>query len=182
MRNRLKPAVNKCQSTGHNNKQSRTGKAEIQKSDKYTTQQNRCCTFRPSDRWAAYTTLKNPFPNHLRIVYECRSWHRSLIGFPSSPLGKRRLFRPFSLPVNKETAKINDDIVTLIFFVGTCNCTCRPFRFVSRLSKASWQVISWFVNIFVSPHQQTVLQSTTFRPGCPSHFQVSNRKRKCQPF
>ena len=37
-------------------------------------------------------------------------------------------------------------------------------------------------NIFVSPHQQTVLQSTTFRPGCPSHFQVSNRKRKCQPF
>ena len=29
------------------------------------------------------------------------------------------------------------------------------------------------LNIFVSPHQQTVLQSTTFRPDCPSHFQVS---------
>ena len=40
----------------------------------------------------------------------------------------------------------------------------------------------FIANIFVSPHQQTVLQSTTFRPGCPSHFQVSNRKRKCQPF
>ena len=34
-------------------------------------------------------------------------------------------------------------------------------------------------NTFFSPHQQSVLQSTTFRPGCPSHFQVSNRKRKC---
>ena len=30
----------------------------------------------------------------------------------------------------------------------------------------------FIANIFVSPHQQTVLQSTTFRPGCPSHFQV----------
>ena len=37
-------------------------------------------------------------------------------------------------------------------------------------------------NTFFSPHQQSVLQGTTFRPGCPSHFQVSNRRRKCQPF
>ena len=36
----------------------------------------------------------------------------------------------------------------------------------------------FIANIFVSPHQQTVLQSTTFRPGCPSHFQVSNRKKE----
>ena len=36
----------------------------------------------------------------------------------------------------------------------------------------------FIANIFVSPHQQTVLQSTTFRPGCPSHFQVSNRNRR----
>ena len=27
-------------------------------------------------------------------------------------------------------------------------------------------------NSFCSSHQQSVLQSTTFRPGCPSHFQV----------
>ena len=30
-------------------------------------------------------------------------------------------------------------------------------------------------NTFFSPHQQSVLQGTTFRPGCPSHFQVSGR-------
>ena len=33
-----------------------------------------------------------------------------------------------------------------------------------------------------SQHLQSVFQSTTFRPGCPSHLQVLNRKRKyCQP-
>ena len=37
-------------------------------------------------------------------------------------------------------------------------------------------------NSFFSSHQQSVLQSATFRPGCPSHFQVCNRKRNCQPF
>ena len=32
----------------------------------------------------------------------------------------------------------------------------------------------FIANTFFSPHQQSVLQGTTFRPGCPSHFQVSN--------
>ena len=40
----------------------------------------------------------------------------------------------------------------------------------------------FIANFFFSSHRQSVLQSTAFQPGCPSHFQVSNRKRKCQPF
>ena len=38
-----------------------------------------------------------------------------------------------------------------------------------------WVGSCWvfIANTFFSPHQQSVLQSTTFRPGCPSHFQVS---------
>ena len=37
-------------------------------------------------------------------------------------------------------------------------------------------------NTLFPPHQQSVFQSTTFRPGCPSHFQVSNRKKKMPTF
>ena len=36
-------------------------------------------------------------------------------------------------------------------------------------------------NTFFSPHQQSVLQGTTFRPGCPSHFQVSQERLFLSP-
>ena len=40
-------------------------------------------------------------------------------------------------------------------------------------------------NTFFSPHQQSVLQSTTFRPGCPSHFHWERNhyldKKYCMP-
>ena len=59
-------------------------------------------------------------------------------------------------------------------------------RDTRTLSMSCFRVGSCWVfiaNTFFSSHQQSVLQSTTFRPGCPSHFQltVSNRKRKCHP-
>ena len=35
----------------------------------------------------------------------------------------------------------------------------------------------FIANTFFSSHQQSVLQGTTFRPGVPSHFQVSKKKK-----
>ena len=40
----------------------------------------------------------------------------------------------------------------------------------------------FIANTFFSPHQQSVLQGTTFRPGCPSHFQVKQQKKKMPTF
>ena len=59
---------------------------------------------------------------------------------------------------------------------------CKIFLF--WIWSAFFRVSSCWVTIansfLITP--ASVLQSTTFRPGCPSHFQVCNRKRKCQPF
>ena len=92
-----------------------------------------------------------------------QDWVRCPSGLASlhhSRLSTRSLYRLYSF--SSDRCVCYDNYGLFCFRVGSC-----------------WVFIA---NTFFSPHQQSVLQSTTFRPGCPSHFQVSNRKRKCQPF
>ena len=48
-----------------------------------------------------------------------------------------------------------------------CRNTCSVLSFTT--SNLKYQTNRDII-LFFSPHQQSVLQGTTFRPGCPSHF------------
>ena len=56
---------------------------------------------------------------------------------------------------------------------STCSSTSLPMRFFFFRVSSCWVFIAFSHR---TSAQQSVLQSTTFRPGCPSHFQVKATK------
>ena len=83
------------------------------------------------------------------------------------------------------TSNFPPGFVLLNFWFANVSCT---INYIGLRVGSCWVFIT---NPFISPHQQSVLQSTIVSTGLPQpfsskqqkkNFQVSNRKRKCQPF